>query len=252
MAGFYGADVEQLRVLSRELQIQADLLVAASGRLHGRVSEMSWRGPAGERFRSDWSESLAPSIRIAADALAGASLAVARNAEDQAIASGGSPSSTSPTAESFSHGMQSGPGGNLVWRDGIRGWDLRDEVEGFLDKTIPGLPWSTADVGPLIPGLGNVLDIWSYVDTISRGEVPMHEMLGSLAGSLRGSGNLTMYWAGAAISSVDTLVHEAVKADWSKETFEANAAFLRSNPADAIDAAGDAVVKFIPDVVKIF
>ena len=94
-SGFFGADVEQLRQLSRSLAQHAEELQSIRARLGSRVEAVSWLGPDADRFRGDWNERLAVSLSAAARALNEASNQAETNARQQEQASGsaaGSPS----------------------------------------------------------------------------------------------------------------------------------------------------------------
>lgn len=88
MANFYGADVEQLRMLSREFEHNATELEALVSRLGSRVSSVAWQGPDARKFSSDWNDRLSGSIRNVAQTLREASERAAGNARDQEATSG--------------------------------------------------------------------------------------------------------------------------------------------------------------------
>jgi hypothetical protein len=88
MSGFVGADVEALRLLGAQLGSQAEELEGLTKRLTARVESAQWRGPDGDRFRSDWSGRYSAMIRSAAFAIRGASEAAKSNAAQQDSASG--------------------------------------------------------------------------------------------------------------------------------------------------------------------
>ena len=90
MSGFVGADVEALRLLGTQLGSQAGELEGLIKRLTTRVESAQWRGPDGDRFRSDWSGRYSAMIRSAAFAIRGASEAAKSNAAQQDSVSGAS------------------------------------------------------------------------------------------------------------------------------------------------------------------
>lgn len=89
MAGIYGADIVQLRELSKHLG-------ASSARLAGTKSSLSrdvhgstaWKGADADRFRSDWEGTHSALLAKVIEALAAAGKAVAVHAEEQEKASG--------------------------------------------------------------------------------------------------------------------------------------------------------------------
>lgn len=87
----YGADIAQMRQLARLLVLQAEQLeTSVAHSLTNQVRGTSaWRGPDAEHFRSDWSASLEPSLRRAAQQLREASERVTANANEQEQASRG-------------------------------------------------------------------------------------------------------------------------------------------------------------------
>ncbi len=96
MAGFYGADVEQLRSLGGELSRQATALESIVSRLTPKVEQVSWTGPDAQRFLDDWHARLAVLLRKVAEELQGASQRALQNATAQEDASNGS-GAASPT-----------------------------------------------------------------------------------------------------------------------------------------------------------
>lgn len=89
MAGIFGADIVQLRELSKHLD-------ASSARLAGTKSSLSrdvqgstaWKGADADRFRSDWAGTHTALLAKVIEALAAAGKAVAVHAEEQEKASG--------------------------------------------------------------------------------------------------------------------------------------------------------------------
>lgn len=88
MAGFFGADVEQLQLLGRELTQQAEELDSITSRLTSRITSVDWRGPDAQRFMSDWHDRLAVSLRSTAGALRDVSSRALESARQQEDASG--------------------------------------------------------------------------------------------------------------------------------------------------------------------
>lgn len=90
MTGFYGADVDQLRALGRDLDREAEALDLMLTRLAGRIEQVAWRGPDVDRFRADWNGRLTTEIRRVVAGLRDAGGAAVANANAQEATSGGS------------------------------------------------------------------------------------------------------------------------------------------------------------------
>jgi hypothetical protein len=145
MAGFYGADVAELRALSRGYEQQSQEITAITLRLGTQIMNSSmWMGPDADRFRAEWSGTLLGLLKSAALALEAAASALQVNAADQ---------------EDTSSGGISGPtGGSTDWlKDVLSRAPHGDPVTAPKDTT---LPWS-----PQLP-----------VPTIPNGPVPMPEV----------------------------------------------------------------------------
>ena len=89
MAGFFGADVEQLRQLATALTQRADEVLAVRARIDARIAALSWRGPDATRFVSDWNDRLSNDLLRAANGLSAAADAAIANARQQEEISGG-------------------------------------------------------------------------------------------------------------------------------------------------------------------
>ncbi len=90
MSGFYGADVEQLRALGRELAVHADLVRSISARLTSRVETVAWLGPDAQRFRAEWASRLSTDLKRVASELTAAADKANKNATEQEVISSGS------------------------------------------------------------------------------------------------------------------------------------------------------------------
>ena len=175
MSNLYGADVDQLRQLSRELAQQAEPLGSAASRVSGRVDNTAWRGPDAEGFRADWKGQHAATIRAAQQQLQDASAQALANAKAQEEASG---ASSGGTSSSFGSGLF-GTLPALVGPWAVPAFSLKDlmaETNGVVNEKIPGLPWSLTDLGGVVPGVGDALNIRDIVDKASNGAVPIDEL----------------------------------------------------------------------------
>ena len=89
MSQLYGADVEQLDALAKQLDLAAEHLLSVKTNLMTRVVRNDlWIGPRADGFRSDWSAHHAPAISLAAGLLNSTALSVRANAGEQRRASG--------------------------------------------------------------------------------------------------------------------------------------------------------------------
>lgn len=250
MSNLYGADVDQLRQLSRELAQQAEQLGSAASRVSGRVENMAWRGPDADGFRSDWKGQHAATIRAAQQQLQDASAQALANAKAQEEASGASSGGTSlPFGPSLIGTM---PYTITPWA--APGFSLKDfmaETNGVVNEKIPGLPWSLTDLGGVVPGVGDALNIRSLVDDVSHGQFPIHEIVDGAAGLIQKAGPVG-YWGSVAIKSWDLALTQLDKADLSQSGIDTTLNYIQSNPLDSLAAAGEAVVKFIPNIFSIF
>ncbi|HEY9357734.1 MAG TPA: hypothetical protein VIQ52_15655, partial [Arthrobacter sp.] len=89
MAGIYGADIVQLRALSKHLGASSVRLAGTKSTLSGDVrGSTAWKGADADRFRSDWEGTYSALLAEVIEALAAAGKAVAVHAEEQEKASG--------------------------------------------------------------------------------------------------------------------------------------------------------------------
>lgn len=83
MASFYGMDIEQVEQLAVEFEHKAQDVDSIVQVIEGRLSSTDWRGPDADRFRNDWSGTLAPGLRNVAEVLREAAHSSRQNAEEQ-------------------------------------------------------------------------------------------------------------------------------------------------------------------------
>lgn len=260
MPGFFGADVEQLRQLGRDLTTQAEQLDATVARLNAKVSSVPWQGPDAERFRSDWSQRLSVSVKSVADILRDASSKSLANAVQQEQASG-VPGAPSGFTNDFSDPGIRGPRGAVVpgiefgdpGMSGPRipgGFDPAEAIQYFHDAPEHKLgPWTAGQFGQFIPGIGEAIEIRDYADKISAGQIPFHELIDSGAGVLRDQKNPVSYLAGAALGVWNTAGKAAEQSDFSSDQFNRNMEYLMHDTGDAIAGASEALVGILPDLV---
>lgn len=246
MAGsFFGADVDQLRQLSRSLAQNAEQIQAITSRLSPRVDSTRWHGPDADRFRGEWNEHLVAGLNAAARALGDASGLAEGNARQQEQASGAS-ASTASAAGNTSASPTSPESGPVISKSFV--WDVtRDAV----NTHIPGTEWSYGQIGGFIPGADKVLEVRDLADSFQNGEIPVHQMVDIGAGALRSSGNPLAYGTGVAIGTWNTVINLGQKADFPN-TWDTNMSFIASNPIGALQGAAEGIVKGLPEIVKNF
>ncbi|WP_091469863.1 WXG100 family type VII secretion target [Paenarthrobacter nitroguajacolicus] len=102
---FYGADVDQLKALSKALASGASLLTSRARELDSLIAQGGyWQGQDAKRFASDWQGHLRPLLERTSRGIEEASKSVLTNADEQAGAStegagGSSGSSSNPGNE---------------------------------------------------------------------------------------------------------------------------------------------------------
>ena len=119
-----------------------------------------------------------------------------------------------------------------------------------LGTRIPGTLWSWGDVGGLVPGASNVLAVRDMADQLSQGQIPVHGMVDTAAGALRKAPHT--YLPGVALGTWNTTAEEFGKADFSAQTLATTHDYIGSDPWGAATAASEAVVSFLPNLVKNF
>ncbi|MDQ2587294.1 WXG100 family type VII secretion target [Saccharothrix yanglingensis] len=84
MPGFYGMDVDAIRVLAGQLAFKADEIDTIATTLSTQIDGASWSGPDADSFRSDWATSYRTQLTAVAGALRDASTRATNNANQQA------------------------------------------------------------------------------------------------------------------------------------------------------------------------
>jgi uncharacterized protein YukE len=87
MAGMTGMDIEQVRVLSKQLSAAADQVRQIASDLSSKLGSTTWVGNDQTRFTSDWNSTHRPNLSNVADALTQASTQANKNATEQEQAS---------------------------------------------------------------------------------------------------------------------------------------------------------------------
>ncbi len=246
MAGYSGADPDQLRALARTFDQTAARLDGIGREVSGRLSATSWTGPDAERYRSQWHGESMATIRSVVSALQEASASLKRNASEQESASSAAGASGISRAGGGSAGVSSGQSNPLVdtrkWLGGSTFWPIQNSLL-FADTPL-------AKYVPLVDALGLAAD--SDMDPRNK----MIDASGSLVdlggGLLRGAGktNPVTYLSGVAVSQWGDVATNVAKADFSAATLQNTGDFIASNPGEAFSAAGDAVAGYIPKLIS--
>jgi hypothetical protein len=98
--GIYGADIEQLRALSKSLGQSGTRLRNVESSVNSLVQSAGWKGEDGARFRNEWTSTLRPMLNRTSESLQEQSRSLLVHADEQEQAS-------NPNA-----GATSGPGSN--------------------------------------------------------------------------------------------------------------------------------------------
>jgi hypothetical protein len=83
----WGADVEQLNALARDLTAAAASLESISRTVGGRMGSVPWAGRDATMFRDDWQRGHSAALRAAGESMRSAASAVQAHANDQRKAS---------------------------------------------------------------------------------------------------------------------------------------------------------------------
>jgi uncharacterized protein YukE len=84
MPGFYGMDVDAIRVLAGQLGLKADEIDTIATTLSTQIDGANWSGPDADSFRSDWAATHRAQLTAVAGALRDASTRATNNANQQA------------------------------------------------------------------------------------------------------------------------------------------------------------------------
>ncbi|MDI2037274.1 WXG100 family type VII secretion target [Paenarthrobacter nitroguajacolicus] len=85
--GFYGADIEQLRSLSKQMGQAGSRLQNQELQINGLISSVAWKGTDGERFRREWSSTLRPMLHKTSRSLDDVAKTLRTQADEQDKAS---------------------------------------------------------------------------------------------------------------------------------------------------------------------
>ena len=152
--GLYGADIEQLRSLSKSMDRSGSRLMDTERQITGLVAGIDWKGNDGGRFRREWSETWRPMMRQTSQSLLDASKLLLTQADEQETASTAGGGGSGPGAPA----NLSGPG--------TPGATPTTGLEGVL--SVAGSPeWWAANAA--VTGAGLYTD--SLLDTMAKGDL---------------------------------------------------------------------------------
>ncbi|MFJ6155367.1 hypothetical protein ACIQF8_00330 [Pseudarthrobacter sp. NPDC092184] len=176
--GLYGADIEQLRSLSKSMGQSGQHLLNTERQVSSLISNSAWKGNDAGQFRREWSSNLRPMLNKASQSLIDASRTLLTQADEQETAStsggragsgpGGTTSPAGPgTPEAASNtgleGILSVAGSPEWWaaNAAVTGAGLYTDsllatmAKGDLLTKLTNWPWLTAQYAQ-VPGVGYV------------------------------------------------------------------------------------------------
>ncbi|MGW9414552.1 WXG100 family type VII secretion target [Arthrobacter cupressi] len=125
---FYGADIEQLKHLSRSLAGGSEKLSGKAREIDALISKGSfWHGQDAKQFSADWHSRFRPLLEKASQGLADASKSALRNADEQEKGSGASGGGigTAAAVGAAGPGLQ-GPGGGPTPEEILEKYQVSD------------------------------------------------------------------------------------------------------------------------------
>lgn len=154
--GLYGADVEQLRSLSKSMGLSGSRLSDTERRINSLVAGAAWQGADAGRFRSEWSGTLKPLLSRASQSLAEASKLLLSQANEQEAASAqGGTAGTPGTGGASRPGTPSGSTGSTGQETGLE----------TIVAGAGGAPWLAGNAA--VTGAGLYAD--KLLDTMAKG-----------------------------------------------------------------------------------
>lgn len=89
MAGFYGADIEQMQQLEASLNQQAETIQNVITTIRTKLESTQWQGPDADRFRGEWNGTYTQNLNNVVQQLKQTSALVKKNWMAQQQASAG-------------------------------------------------------------------------------------------------------------------------------------------------------------------
>ena len=109
--GIYGADIAELRTLSKSLAASGTSLKRVEASVTSLVQSAAWKGRDGDAFRGEWSATLLPLLHRTSVSLQDQSAALLKHADEQEQASTSGSTSTGPSAPAPPAGSSGGGSG---------------------------------------------------------------------------------------------------------------------------------------------
>jgi len=148
--GFYGADINQLRTLSKSLGQSGTRLKNVESTVNSLVQSAAWKGSDGDKFRSEWASTLRPMLNRSSESLNSQSKLLLAHANDQEQASNsGSGHTSSPAPGAPAPASQSTPAQERNWGDAFTDPNYEHAPSGLewlLEKGITEDGNATSDI----------------------------------------------------------------------------------------------------------
>lgn len=129
--GLYGADIAQLRALSKSMGQSGTRLRTVESTVNSLVQSAAWKGADGDRFRSEWTSSLRPMLSKTSESLESQSQLLLKNADEQDQASNSGSGAASSPAPSGSGDPGNGSGPERNWGDAFTDPNYEHAPGGF-------------------------------------------------------------------------------------------------------------------------
>ncbi|MET4160033.1 hypothetical protein [Agromyces sp. PvR057] len=251
----YGADVANLRALASRFDQAADRLDSSRGMLSSQIRVNAWVGPAATKFRMEWDNDRSRQVAAAAAALREAGRRLRSNADEQEAASavgggatGGGAVGTGPIGADVARsrigdliGIVPDSAQGLI--DAIKDPKILDDLSiwegltalagsaGMLDVDVPGLS-----------GLGLGMDVVSWTNEVRTGSFDFFDGVDVAATALKESKHPVAVLGSVAVSATSYAAQEAMKTDFSTDTWDDNVSYLARNPGAVVEEVGKAVL----------
>ena len=244
-----GADVDQLRLLSRTIDHSAERLEAMAGEVTSRLTSTPWNGPDADRYRAQWQGESLALVRNVAGALRSVASELERNAAEQENASSAAGGSAADGPFSPS-GSFAGPSGGFA---GGEPSNPLVDMRNFLNSNAAWpISWGTAldqitPLGPLLPlidalGLAGDSSL-SPEEKIIQATNSMTDLGG---GVLKKIGGPVGYLGGVAVAQWGDVAAQVARADFSASAIQTTSDYIARDPVGAFNAAKDAVLGYVP------
>lgn len=244
----YGADVAELRALASQFDQAADRLDSSRGMLSSQIRVNAWAGPAATRFRLEWDNDRSRQVAAAAAALRQAGRRLRSNADeqDQASAAGASGTGSVQAEAALARirdllGVVPDSAQGLV--DAIKDPKMLGDLS--IWEGLNALAGSAGMLGVEVKGLsalGLGMDVGSWANEVRKGSFDFFDGVDVAATALKQTKHPAAVLGSVAISATSYAAQEALKADFSAETWNNNVSYAARNPAVVVEEVGKAVL----------